>query len=54
VFEERKLAEWEWPWWRSTSQDVMVLPWFILIHLTAVVGLIFYPLPGGSFSGLWG
>jgi fatty-acid desaturase len=24
----------------------MVLPWFILIHLTAIVGLILFPLPG--------
>jgi fatty-acid desaturase len=24
----------------------MVLPWFILIHLTAVVGLIMFPFPG--------
>ncbi len=36
----------EWPWWRSTRQDVMILPWFILIHLTAAVGLILFPLPG--------
>jgi stearoyl-CoA desaturase (delta-9 desaturase) len=36
----------EWPWWRTTRHDFMVLPWFILIHLTAVVGLILFPLPG--------
>jgi fatty-acid desaturase len=37
---------WEWPWWRTTRHDVMVLPWVILIHLTALVGLILFPLPG--------
>jgi hypothetical protein len=37
---------WEWPWWRTTRQDVMVLPWFILIHLTAAAGLILFPWPG--------
>jgi len=36
----------EWPWWRTTRQDVMVLPWLILIHLTAAAGLILFPLPG--------
>jgi fatty-acid desaturase len=35
-----------WPWWRTTKHDVLVLPWIILIHLTAVVGLILFPLPG--------
>jgi len=48
----------EWPWWRSTRHDAMVLPWFILIHLTAVVGLILFPLPGwrvflGAFALAW-
>jgi fatty-acid desaturase len=36
----------QWPWWRTTRQDVMVLPWIILIHLTAAAGLILFPLPG--------
>ncbi len=36
----------QWPWWRTTEHDRMVLPWFILIHLTAVVGLVLFPLPG--------
>lgn len=42
----RPLPGWEWPWWRVTRHDAAVLPWFILIHLTAVVGLIMFPLPG--------
>jgi fatty-acid desaturase len=36
----------KWPWWRATRHDAMVLPWFILIHTTAFVGLILFPLPG--------
>ncbi len=36
----------QWPWWRTTRQDVMVLPWIILIHLTAAAGIILFPLPG--------
>ena len=35
----------QWPWWRTT-RDVMVLPWFILIHVTALVGLVLFSLPG--------
>jgi fatty-acid desaturase len=37
---------WEWPWWRTTRHDWIILPWVILIHLTAAVGLILCPLPG--------
>jgi fatty-acid desaturase len=48
----------EWPWWRATKGGVVVLPWFVLIHLTAVVGLILFPLPGwrtflGAFALAW-
>ncbi len=37
---------WEWPWWRTTKHDRIILPWFILIHSTAAVGLILFPMPG--------
>jgi fatty-acid desaturase len=48
----------DWPWWRTTRHDVLVLPWFILIHLTAIVGLILFPLPGwrvflGALAFAW-
>jgi stearoyl-CoA desaturase (delta-9 desaturase) len=36
----------EWPWWRTTPHDWIILPWVILIHATALVGLILFPLPG--------
>jgi fatty-acid desaturase len=37
---------WDRPWWWATRRHVMVLPWFILIHVTALAGLILFPLPG--------
>lgn len=43
---ETALPGWEWPWWRAARHDAMVLPWFILIHTTAFVGLILFHLPG--------
>jgi fatty-acid desaturase len=46
VVREASSPPWEWPWWRTTRQDFIVLPWFILIHATAIVGLILFPLPG--------
>lgn len=38
---------WQWPWWHTTRQHAAVLPWIVLIHLTAVAGLVMFPLPGG-------
>jgi fatty-acid desaturase len=37
---------WTWPWWRPAPGQYMTLVWVLLIHVTAVVGLIVYPLPG--------
>src|SRR3990172_484630 len=37
---------WEWPWWRTSEHDLPVLFWILLIHITAVIGLVLYPLPG--------
>lgn len=43
---------WKGPWWRVAPGDWPVLSWIILIHLTALAGLIFVPLPGwGIFIG---
>jgi stearoyl-CoA desaturase (delta-9 desaturase) len=36
----------QWPWWRTTRHDIVILPWILLIHLTAIVGLVMFPLPG--------
>jgi stearoyl-CoA desaturase (delta-9 desaturase) len=44
---ERKiLAAWEWPWWRTTLRHSGTFGWIMLIHATALVGLILFPLPG--------
>lgn len=37
---------WTWPWWRPAPGHGLTLMWVLLIHLTALVGLILYPLPG--------
>jgi stearoyl-CoA desaturase (delta-9 desaturase) len=42
---------WEWPWWRTTSEDAFTLGWIVLIHLTAAIGLVLFPLPGWRLLG---
>ena len=37
---------WNWPWWRATKGQEIVLFWIALIHMTAAIGLVLYPLPG--------
>ncbi|MGE0821545.1 MAG: fatty acid desaturase [Candidatus Binatia bacterium] len=37
---------WQWPWWHVASGHHATFFWVILIHVTAVVGLILCPLPG--------
>ena len=37
---------WTWPWWRPAAGQQMTLLWIMLIHVTAAVGLVMYPLPG--------
>jgi stearoyl-CoA desaturase (delta-9 desaturase) len=39
------LRPWTQPWWRPTPGDGPVFFWMILIHVTAVVGLIVAPWP---------
>ncbi|HEY6420131.1 MAG TPA: fatty acid desaturase [Candidatus Binataceae bacterium] len=46
IAEQPTMYHWRWPWWRTAGHDVVVLSWIILIHVTAVVGLILFPLPG--------
>jgi stearoyl-CoA desaturase (delta-9 desaturase) len=41
-----EIRPWEWPWWKTSENDLGVFFWIALIHVTAVVGLILYPLPG--------
>jgi len=42
---ERTLP-WTWPWWQVQGDQHAVLFWIVLIHITAVIGLFLYPLPG--------
>lgn len=37
---------WQWPWWRSAPKQQLILVWVVLIHVTAALGLILFPLPG--------
>jgi fatty-acid desaturase len=37
---------WEWPWWRTRWHDAAVFFWISLIHATAFIGLVLFPLPG--------
>ncbi|MBI3302703.1 MAG: fatty acid desaturase [Deltaproteobacteria bacterium] len=37
---------WTWPWWRAAAGQRMTLVWIVLIHVTAVVGVVVCPLPG--------
>ncbi len=37
---------WTWPWWRPARGQQITLLWVGLIHVTALVGLVLYPLPG--------
>lgn len=37
---------WRWPWWHTAPKQQMTLVWVALIHVTAALGLILYPLPG--------
>jgi len=49
---------WERSWWWTTPEDAFTLGWIVLIHVTAVIGLILFPLPGwrllgGAFALAW-
>ncbi len=39
-------APWEQPWYAASGTDIGVFAWIMLIHATAIVGLVLYPLPG--------
>ena len=37
---------WTWPWWCPMTGQYLTFFWAMLIHMTAIVGLVLYPLPG--------
>ena len=45
-FSAREYPPWLWPWWRPAAGEQITLLWIVLIHVTAVIGLALYPLPG--------
>jgi stearoyl-CoA desaturase (delta-9 desaturase) len=41
-----KLQPWRWPWYRPARGDEATFGWMMLIHVTAIVGFIMFPIPG--------
>jgi fatty-acid desaturase len=41
-----RLPPWTWPWWRPAPGKQLSLLWVVLLHVTAVIGVVLYPLPG--------
>ena len=41
-----KQKPWTQPWWKPAAGDGPTFFWMVLIHVTAVVGLCLFPLPG--------
>ena len=44
--ENLKTEPWNKPWWFAAGRDISILFWVCLIHITAVIGLVLYPIPG--------
>jgi fatty-acid desaturase len=44
--ESLKNEPWKQPWWHAAGRDISILFWVLLIHITAAIGLVLYPLPG--------
>ena len=42
----REYPPWLWPWWRPAAGEQITFLWIVLIHVTAAIGLLLYPLPG--------
>jgi fatty-acid desaturase len=40
------LPPWAWPWWRPAPGKQIILLWVVLLHVTAVIGVVLCPLPG--------
>src|SRR5271168_4475614 len=44
--ETLKTEPWKQPWWNAAGRDILILFWVLLIHITAAIGLVLYPIPG--------
>src|SRR5215510_3916586 len=41
-----KTPPWTWRWWRPIAGQHLTFVWVVLLHVTAAVGLVLFPLPG--------
>jgi stearoyl-CoA desaturase (delta-9 desaturase) len=41
-------SPWDRSWYSASGSDVGVFAWIVLIHATALIGLVMYPLPSWS------
>src|SRR5208283_2162695 len=44
--ETLKTQPWKKPWWHAAGRDISIFCWVCLIHITAAIGLVLYPIPG--------
>jgi fatty-acid desaturase len=50
-----KLQPWKWRWWKPAPGDEATFGWMVLIHVSAIVGMILFPLPGWKIVlAAWG
>jgi len=45
-----KLQPWKWRWWKPAPGDEATFGWMVLIHVSAIVGMILFPLPGWKIA----
>jgi len=45
-----KLQPWKWRWWKPAPGDEATFGWMMLIHVSAIVGMILFPLPGWKIA----
>ncbi len=47
-----EIRPWERPFWKAAPGKSVVLFYFVLIHLLAIIGLILFPLPSLKVLGV--
>ena len=53
--EVAKIQPWHRPWWKSAPGDNATFRWMVLIHVSALVGMILFPIPGWRIGlAAWG
>jgi fatty-acid desaturase len=41
-----QLQPWKWPWWKPAPGDEATFGWMMLIHASAIIGFVLFPIPG--------